>query len=692
MNPFLQEKIILFSILSMIAGHVYAQNDRTLWEWNSVDDISHITENDLNERLDWEENEDRKTRPVELNLADADDLASIPFLSSAQRRDLGEYINSYGQIYSVSELLAIRGFDSLLVRKIMPYISIENQQLHPKISLRNLFTSARSRLVVQSWTTYPRSVGYRSEADVSGSGVRGYPGSPYGAWFRYTYSYAGIISAGITGDKDPGEQFFAGNQTYGMDQYAAFICYNPNRFIKRIVIGNFRAGWGQGLTFSTGGGPGNYPGFIREIAGTNGIRPSQSVSQNGVLQGAACNLGKGRISFSGFFSVVSKDVNSVSVNPETGETIEFTSFNESGYHRTEEEIRERGKVKEKIFGGNLTFRGNFFSAGVTAYTSEYTASLVQKKELYNLLSFSGRRNFVAGADFNFFLRILRITGEISRCMNGSIAFVGGLYLFPSTGFSSAIILRSYPPEYQNLYSSSFRSSSNSVNEQGVYAGLNFNLPNRIGVSVFADLCRYPWARYQNDISSSGNETGIMLTWRLAELDLAARYSYTDYEIRTQTTDRVNHGITGKKISDLRIQADWQIGKPVSLKGRLELKHSEPGGGQGSWGWVLYQDIAVQISRSIPGFSLRYEVFDCQQYDIRIWAWEPDLLYNYSMQTLYGKGTRISAIVKLRPWQSVELSSKAGLTWYTDREKTGSGMDMINDYRKLDIKIQLRVRF
>ena len=63
-----------------------------------------------------------------------------------------------------------------------------------------------------------------------------------------------------------------------------------------------------------------------------------------------------------------------------------------------------------------------------------------------------------------------------------------------------------------------------------------------------------------------------------------------------------------------------------------------------------------------------------------------------LPSFYGKGTRFAVNVRysFRNW--FVLQAKYGLTYYFDREKISSGTEEIQDCKKGDIYLQLRIKW
>jgi len=645
---------------------------------------------DVNDyRVVLEEIDEAKTRPVDLNSAGEEDIRRIPFLNDFQRRNLQVYLRDYGEAFSVYELLAVEGFDTILVRKISPYICFRPISHSPPLTLSNLLHYGRHELVVKAGTEFPRHSGYYT-APSPGEPCY-YPGSPYGISFRYTYSYGDRLKVGFSGDKDPGEQFFAGGQKNGMDYYSGYLCFSSGKLLRRLIVGTFRAGWGLGLTFNNGGSYGMYPGFNPETAPGGGIRPTQSVSEGGVLRGAAFSLGAGRFTLSAMASFRKRDAGLITADS-VGSTAVFSSFTETGYHRTENELSKAGRVSETIYGGNLCYRGKFFSAGITAYSVSLGASLEPAARPYNTFAFRGTYNHVFGADFNIFYRFFRVSGEISRSASGSLAWIAAISINPDPRLSVNLIYREYPPGYQNLYANCFRQNSVCSNEKAWFISFTASLPWRLAISLFTDFCNYPWLKYTVSRPSSGNDFGLMLNWQAnRNLDMSLRYVLSVSETNVAGEDGVLPEAAGTQTSSCRLQMNWNVSAVVNIRTRVEIRRAKITGQQAAEGWLLYQDLALGPARLPFKVILRYAVFDCPSYASRIWAYEPDVLYGYSMPVFYGQGSRAGLLVKCRTGRHVSLWLKAAYTRYYDREVTGSGPEMVVGANRLELTAEVQLK-
>jgi hypothetical protein len=105
---------------------------------------------------------------------------------------------------------------------------------------------------------------------------------------------------------------------------------------------------------------------------------------------------------------------------------------------------------------------------------------------------------------------------------------------------------------------------------------------------------------------------------------------------------------------------------------------------GSRGMILCQDISY-IFRKIPvTIWVRFCIFKTDNWDSRIYTYENDLLYSYSIPALYGEGSRSYIMVKWKIGDYAELRIKYGIT---SSVTTGKSLENTEE-----IKMQFRIWF
>ena len=89
---------------------------------------------------------------------------------------------------------------------------------------------------------------------------------------------------------------------------------------------------------------------------------------------------------------------------------------------------------------------------------------------------------------------------------------------------------------------------------------------------------------------------------------------------------------------------------------------------------------------------RYALFDTDDYDNRLYAYESDAWLSFAFPPYYGKGVRNYLLLQYRLTHKIDVWVRWGHTRYTDRTTIGSGGEIIAGDTRNDIKLQARIKF
>jgi len=635
-----------------------------------------------------------QNHPINLNNTNHEQLSQLLFLNDRQINNLINYIQSYGTIYSIYELRVVDGFDSATIRKILPYVLVgQDMEKHP-IRIKDLLGSGRNQLLIRFEQVVQKQAGYHvADSILEKNPNTGYAGSPAKLYFRYTYSFYNRLSMGLSGEKDAGEQFFMGNQKNGMDFYSGYISLQNTGILKQITIGNFNVDFGQGLTLSSGISAGAIPGTgnVRRYARV--VVPSQSTNEGNYLRGVAVVMKKWNYRLSLFYSNHKRDANVTVADTLTGDAWSISSFSETGYHRMPRELEDKNTLRETILGGNINFRNSFLSLGITGFRSHWNASLEPRTYPYNIFTFRGKENLNFGIDIQASLKNAFLFGECSRSRNGGMAFLSGIQVNPDPRLMFSLSLRDYQSNYQDLLSNALGQNSANANEEGILLTFNAGIAPGLGLTGYADLYRFPWLKYRTDSPSRGSEYQLQSDFTAGKfVKMYLRFRIRSKQINVPENLRPVNILEEGTTMTVRYQADWQVSDFLILKSRFEWLRNRNGNLSPANGYLLSQNLSYKLP--VKHFSLifLYALFDTDSYNERIYAYESDVLYGYSVPSYSGKGLRCFLLAAWSPFRWLDLWVRYAQTWYSDRNVIGAGLDLINGNTKSEVEIQSRIRF
>lgn len=421
---------------------------------------------------------------------------------------------------------------------------------------------------------------------------------------------------------------------------------------------------------------------------SRGLGAYTSANSNNYLRGAGFEIEFWKFTLTSFFSFDAKDVATDSTT--TGELI--TSISNTGLHRTNSEISKREKFTEMIVGNYLQFKHPIFMVGAGIYYTRYSLNFQQGVQAYDVYDFTGNTQFNGGVDYKLRLGNVFLFGEFGLDKNLNTAFIQGLETAVN-GFHFSFSYRDYSKGYNNFHSNAFGENSATKNERGFYVGMQGALPGRFSFNTYFDVYQFPWLRYNVDAPSWGFDAMAQMNYTPTnQTDIYLRYKFS----QKQQNSLVNDAYTEPQVQvmqhHLRLHAIFKATASITFKSRMEVNFiTRPDAGF-RWGWLIYQDASWQPKKIPLTASARFAIFKTDDFDTRIYAYENDLLYNFSVPFYYQQGIRWYINLNYRPLKGLSIALRLAQFIYPNQTTNGSGYDLIEGITKTDFKLQIRYRF
>jgi len=631
---------------------------------------------------------------MNLNTATEEDLIQLRILEVLQVKNFISYRKLLGPILNVYELQAVPGWDIETIHKLLPYIKIgRDESLYT--SLKERWKGGDAAVLIRAGQVIEKSKGFM-KPDKPGNSY--YEGSAQKIYIRYTYNYNQLLAFGFTGDKDAGEPFFRGAQRYGFDFYSFHFFLRHTGIIRALAIGDFTVNMGQGLiqwqtiAFTKS----NQVLSIKREADC--LKPYHSAGEFNFHRGLGITLQKGKWQSSLF---ISSQKISTNLEPDTaGREDLFSSFQNSGYHRTPAEIADRNNSRQFSAGANIHYSANRFLIGFNWVQFHFSRPFQKRNEPYNLYSLKGKSLSDFSLDYSYTIHNLHLFGEFAADQGLRTALVQGALISLGENIDMSFLYRNISPSFRSLYCDAFTENSVPNNEKGFYAGISFRPVTGLQAAMYYDKFVFPWLKYRVDGPSGGRDFLIQIAfqpdkfWRLT--------SFYKNEKKTANSDLLNertHGLVEPLKKRWRIETDYMISRTFSFTSKMEFVWISLSGTNTRQGFLGAADFTFRKSRLSGNISAT--VFDTHDYDTRIYIFEPDLLYNFSLPSYYGRGIHYylnlhQDFSRLIPHTGKHFKLSGWLKWsqtfYPGSISIGSGLDEIKGNRKSEIKAQILIQW
>lgn len=676
-------RLSLLGVLLLLLAYAYAQPQTN----DIVDEIlerisSQITDD---EEIDLATIYDDliyyRQNPINLNTATKEQLERLFFLDEIQIENILFYQYKYGEIYTIYELVLIDGLDEFAINALKNFVCIKTVDSSTKYTFKEVFKYGKHNLLVRNDGTFEQKKGFRRTKDeLNANPEKFYLGDPFYASIKYRFHYKEYVQFGFSAEKDTGEPF-TGKYNKGYDSYNGYLQLNDLWKFRNIVVGDYRAAFGQGLVIRTEFAMPD-ASVLHISPRNNGLRKSSSTDEYYFLRGVGATLDIKKFQITAFYSYRKMDADT------TGGT--FSTIQTNGLHRKISELTKKRTLSTQIAGANISYNARTFHIGITSSTVIYALPQQPNGELYTSFFPRGKVQSALGIDYQFRLYKFNFSGETALSTNRGVATINNVFFTPTSRIGILFSHRYYSPRYNHLYANAF--GSNTCNENGFYTGLEITPLKNWKISLSGNAYRRPWASYQTD----GAATFYRLLGRLeyapkSNLTVLAQIQFRQDEKndpRPATTSQLAIVKTLKHNYTLHYTS---LG--IKFKTYIAATHAKTSGEKTTHGFLLLQNIGYTIPIVKINLNGGYAYFDAENYNNRFSVYENDIPSVFSIPMLYGKGCRYYLNIGYNVLKNFGIWFKFAQTYYTDnRTSIGSGWDEINGNHKSDFRIQMRFSF
>ena len=591
--------------------------------------------------------------PIDLNATSDEELSQLYFLSPRQIDDILAYAYEH-PFHELYELRLIPSLADYEIRDLLPFVKISNVQSpisNNKMYAREVFAFARHEIITR----------------VDARNIESFEGTdPVYIQTRYRFDYQRKVIFGVQLRRP------AGGHAQDL-QYGAYLQLRDiTPHLHTLVAGNFQASFGQGLVLA----PVFHSGksmYIQSIGQTTeGLRYYSSVDGEG-LHGAGATI---RHSFNAHTRL---DVSALYSLKHTNDTL---------WHH--------------LLGANITLRHKQLQVQLTAIENLWSDSIhPYNNAAYNHHYFRGRNQAVMGASarynygwFDAFAELAtaqnydrfaetspsQITNdknEVNRALAAEksqitndqskwgIGLIAGSRFYPASGLSLIALYRYYSPFFDNALGYSFSETSRLGDENGGYLGFDITRLSHWRFSGYGDVFRFSGPKYGIPVYPSiGYDAMFETQYHSPITNLQSSFSNHQWSLllRARARQKGNKATYSTRLQCDILHGPWSFRtnldanivdgeSSISIDKRQTTNDQSPI----TYGVSLFQDIAYDFQSPMSGIQcplslrLRLQFFDARNWDNRIYAYEHDVLYAYSIPAVYGLGGR--AYLCLR-WQII----------------------------------------
>ena len=634
--------------------------------------------------------------PLALNEASREDLSLLHILTEEQIDHFLQHRQYNGPLVSIYELQAIPTFDVEVIEQLLPFVHVA--ETYPswggvghRLNLKDRSYN-RGYWLSRYERTLEDKIGYQPNPK---TGHSPYAGTPDKLVTRLQYRHPKGFMLGIAGRKYPGEVFGwdPDEREYGFDVWSAYFLLQNQGWVKKLIVGDYQVGYGQGLVTSTGFSMQKSSETLSIMrTAHSGLRPHTSFFQYG-FRGVGITLQRNRIELTGYYAHTALDGR---LRQDQEGTLYVTSVQRQGLHRTKTERVKKKQVCEQVFG--LTWVGYGQShdreLGIHVLHTHYAVPIRPWLRTASAYKFQGQDNTHVGFFYRYLYENLHFFGEGALCSSGGTALLAGVIASLSDKADGSLLFRRYSRHFHSFYGSAFRArGSTHSNEQGVYIGVKIKPFPKTTIYAAYDYFHVPTASETIRWHSTGYDWLIKATYQPQRRSLWLCQHKTinkPTRQRKMTTPEAAYPTPRRsKRSKYKVQYKHNLYRHFDLHSELQWSYYVPQ----VWatlGHALMQSITYKRGKcTLTGHIAWFDT----DYKHRLAFYERDILYSRPFPVLcHKRGIRCGLYLCFKATSYLRVELKYHFCWHVGETSRGSGYEKIDGNMRNEVRGQIIYTF
>lgn len=580
-------------------------------------------------------------QPFNLNTCTLEELMQFPLLEPQQAIALVNHRKLFGEFIDLAELQVV-GLDIETIKLIQPFVSVE-LSAHQKV----LNFEKELKFGQKSFVT---TLKYAEPNSLPSSVI----GSEWSQNLRLRY-FGNRYSFGINADKDAGEKYW----NKGPDFITAHIAVKNIGKLNYAVLGDYILHFGQGLVIGSGFGMGKGANVMNVKRGRQPVREYRGINEFQFFRGAAAQYSINKKLQ--FVTAVSVSKIDATLNLDSLKNqLQISNFDFDGYHRTSAELDKKNNTTQTLFYGMGQYSSKAGNIQIGVSRFQYSNELIPSNDLYK--KYYPQQNDATYIQIaqNHSIKNVHIFSEFAiDLLSQKKAIIAGMFFPLGTKIETVILYRNYEPGFVARYSTAF--GQNSQNEHGMYTGIKYVLHRKLWVSMYQDLYEQPWLQYTTDGKAYNSDVFFQIDKMFTKK--SGTYLRVRRNISTENNPdetRIQH-LLERNATNLRWHLKNEIASNMQIEFRLEGNVVHLDNKSTYQGSLMFFELTQKLLRNKISLNTRYTLFNTENYNNRIYAFENQLLYDFSSAAFYGKGFSYYILLSARVYKGWKLAARYALT-------------------------------
>jgi hypothetical protein len=272
--------------------------------------------------------------------------------------------------------------------------------------------------------------------------------------------------------------------------------------------------------------------------------------------------------------------------------------------------------------------------------------------------------------------------------------ITGLMMSADPKVDLSFVYRNIEPQFQSIFGNAFTESTFPTNEKGLFAGASIKPSSKWRLDGYMDMYRFPFLRFRIDAPSYGKDFLVQLTHKPnKQLEIYTRYRQESRALNFNADGEMNSAVVDAvPRKNWRVQLQYKVSPVITLRQRLDAMWYDMDGPRESKGFLSFFDVFYKPVLKPFSANLRLQYFETDGFDSRIYAFENDVLYGFSIPAFFNKGFRYYTNINYDFSKKFSVWIRLARLEYLNQKVVGSGLDEIPANHRTEARVQILWKF
>ena len=183
---------------------------------------------------------------------------------------------------------------------------------------------------------------------------------------------------------------------------------------------------------------------------------------------------------------------------------------------------------------------------------------------------------------------------------------------------------------------------------------------------YVDMFQSSWLRFGINAPSRGRDYLLETTYSpRSRMSFMIRYRLKQKDKNQEVPESPTRWVVPYTQQALRFHMAYNPTRTIHLKSRIEFTWYEEENNEMETGIMVYQDISYRPAKTPLVLTARLAVFETDSWNTRIYAYENDVLYYFSIPAYYSRGTRAYFLAKYSVGRKMDIWFRVAQTFFAE---------------------------